>query len=309
MFDAAVFVSVSKDIAMERKRARSYPHISPEEFEVNFNAVTYPNYCQYGRSRPSGLPLFPYHNDRPQPDASSMDELLRKLLPVVVCVGDLHGWLDRGTSLFANLQISLPPLQFSTADIVFLGDYVDRGPQSNETIEWLITDLPRAFPRQRHFFLAGNHELALIAALGDLTPPEAGFDSWKGVKVHGRDEKVWDGPGSADVHWQGRRYVSRGSGDIYDSNSTMASYGIDCASITRAHGYSDAPAVLRQALQDKIPRSHRDFLMACDWVIEFPARGSWLPQLTFVHAGFTADLPVETQLAQLRAKDCRCKRA
>jgi uridine kinase len=302
VFDAAVFVSVAREVAMERKRARSYPHLSLEEFKLYFDTVTYPNYERYGRARPSGIPLFPFCNDSPALDAGRVDELLRKLLPVVVCVGDLHGWIDRVASLFENLRKSLPALQFNTADVVFLGDYVDRGPQSKQTIDWLISTLPREFPRQRHFFLAGNHELALTAALGDLSPPIGGFSSWSGVGASA--ENVWDGPGSERVHWQGRRYLSRSSGDIYDSTSTMASYDIDCRCILKAHG-AHSPSVLQQELQKKVPQSHRDFLIACDWVIEFPARGAWLPPLTFVHAGLTAGMPISVQLDRLRAKDCR----
>lgn len=302
VFDAALFVSVSRPVAMERKRARSYPHVSPKEFEFYFDTVTYPNYVQYGRARPTGMPLFSYNNDL-EPGVSGIDNLLRKLLPVVVCVGDLHGWLDRTTSLFANLRISLPDHQFSTADVVFLGDYVDRGPQSNQTIEWIITSLPQLYPRQRHFFLAGNHELALIAALGDLPPPDSGFAAWSGNPSS--YEKIWDGPGSENVHWQGRRYLSLFPKfyDIYDSAVTMSSYGIQARSIFDAHA-EDAPAVLQRELQDKVPQSHRKFLMDCDWVIEFPARGSWLPKLTFVHAGLTSG-SLEAQIACLRAKNCR----
>ncbi len=297
VFDAAVFVSVSQHVAMERKRARSYPHVPPKDFELYFDAVTHADYVRYGRARPAAVPLFPFPNDVQLSIAGRVDDLLRKLLPVVVCVGDLHGWLDRAVSLFANLRTALPDHQFNTADVVFLGDYVDRGPQSNQTIEWLIA-LPRAYPRQRHFFLAGNHELALIAALGDLQSPRDGFASWSSKG----DYHVWDGPGSENIHWQGRRYLSRPQ-DIYQSTETMSSYGIDTKSIIQAHG-ENAPAMLQQALQLKVPRSHREFLMACDWVIEFPARGAWLPQLTFVHAGLTVD-PLESQLACLRAKDCR----
>ncbi len=299
-FDAAVLVSVPKHVAMTRKHACCHPPVSLQDFELHFENVTCASYVKHGQLLPAGVPSFTFHNDA----RSSVDGLLRKLLPVVICVGDLHGWLDRTKSLFANLHAALPPLQFNTADVVFLGDYVDRGPHSNQTIEWLISDLPRLYPRQRHFFLAGNHEHALMAALGDLKPPNGGFSSWKG------GEGVWNGVGSENFHWQGRRYVSHAScrGDVYNSSSTMASYGIDSGSINRVHG-ENAPAVLLQALQDKVPIHHRQFLKACDWVIEFPARGSWLPNLTFVHAGFTAELPLETQLLSLRAKDCRCARA
>src|SRR5690606_5457455 len=47
---------------------------------------------------------------------------------------------------------------------IFLGDYVDRGPDSRRVVEWLMTS-----PRICHerVCLRGNHEAMLLAALDD----------------------------------------------------------------------------------------------------------------------------------------------
>lgn len=77
-------------------------------------------------------------------------------------IGDIHGRADL-------LKLMLDKLEAQAgADrkgpdrpiVVFLGDYVDRGPESREVIDMLIYDRPRGFERR---FLRGNHEQAMLA--------------------------------------------------------------------------------------------------------------------------------------------------
>ena len=69
-------------------------------------------------------------------------------------IGDIHGMLDALKSIFEKGD-------FSTDDtFVFLGDYVDRGPDSCGTIDWLIQNSQN----YRFVFLKGNHELMMLAA-------------------------------------------------------------------------------------------------------------------------------------------------
>lgn len=65
-------------------------------------------------------------------------------------VGDIHGCLDKLLLLMERIDID-----FDRDDLVFLGDYVDRGPQSKEVVDYLI-DLKAK--RERVVFLKGNHE-------------------------------------------------------------------------------------------------------------------------------------------------------
>ncbi len=67
----------------------------------------------------------------------------------VIFVGDTHGDFDATKRVIASY---LTPEN----QVVFLGDYVDRGPQSVENINWLLS-LKLAYP-QNLFLLMGNHE-------------------------------------------------------------------------------------------------------------------------------------------------------
>ena len=67
-------------------------------------------------------------------------------------VGDVHGDLVHLRRLLA----ALPPLAADDT-IVFLGDYVDRGPMSAEVVAFIRTDLQTSVPA-RVVALRGNHE-------------------------------------------------------------------------------------------------------------------------------------------------------
>lgn len=90
----------------------------------------------------------------------------------VFAVGDIHGCADLLTGLLGTISKETaadaqPPL------LVFLGDYVDRGPGSREVIDMLL-EVRQQTPETR--FLCGNHEEAMLYFLNDL---EAGM-AWTG---------------------------------------------------------------------------------------------------------------------------------
>jgi len=67
-------------------------------------------------------------------------------------IGDIHG--DLGA--LKRVLIKFPMLD-ETDTIVLLGDYVDRGPESRQVIEFIRDKLPQAFPAKL-VVLRGNHE-------------------------------------------------------------------------------------------------------------------------------------------------------
>ncbi|MBW2018823.1 MAG: serine/threonine protein phosphatase [Deltaproteobacteria bacterium] len=71
----------------------------------------------------------------------------------IFAVGDIHGCFDKLVSLMQMLEID-----WDKDVLVFIGDYIDRGPHSKEVVEYLI-DLSRR--QSRVIFLKGNHELML----------------------------------------------------------------------------------------------------------------------------------------------------
>lgn len=71
-------------------------------------------------------------------------------------IGDIHGCLR---SLEALLKLVLPQVDPERDTIVFIGDYVDRGPDPRGVIQRII-DLKRDYPRV--VALKGNHEDMLL---------------------------------------------------------------------------------------------------------------------------------------------------
>ncbi len=78
-------------------------------------------------------------------------------------VGDIHGRADLLARMFEKLENDARPAGAKPV-VVFLGDYIDRGPDSAEVIELLLLRRPEGFERR---FLLGNHEAAMLAFLAD----------------------------------------------------------------------------------------------------------------------------------------------
>jgi serine/threonine protein phosphatase 1 len=91
---------------------------------------------------------------------------------MLYAIGDIHGMRDRLEELIASL-----PLQPDDR-LLFIGDYVDRGPDSAGTVEFLIE------LEQRHscVFLIGNHESMFLSFLG-----------WKGPHYFGGEAFLYNG--------------------------------------------------------------------------------------------------------------------
>ena len=78
-------------------------------------------------------------------------------------VGDIHGRLDLLDRLLADIELDIAARPAAETYLVFLGDLIDRGPQSREVVERLRT---LASPSFRPVFLIGNHEEVLLRLLG-----------------------------------------------------------------------------------------------------------------------------------------------
>ena len=109
--------------------------------------------------------------------------------PVAV-IGDVHGQTDKLDIILRKLK-DLPG--YRDRWIVFIGDLVDRGPDPREAIQ---TVLRLQQEHSRTTAVAGNHELAMSAALKIVSTP---------------DYSDWD-----------KRWI-----DHYGSEQTFASYGAE----------------------------------------------------------------------------------
>jgi serine/threonine protein phosphatase 1 len=68
----------------------------------------------------------------------------------IFVVGDIHGCFDKLCALMDKI-----PINFKQDQLIFIGDYIDRGSSSLEVVEYLI-DLKKRWPAT--IFLKGNHE-------------------------------------------------------------------------------------------------------------------------------------------------------
>jgi serine/threonine protein phosphatase 1 len=91
---------------------------------------------------------------------------------VLYAVGDIHGERGRLEKLLASLPL------MSGDRFVFMGDYVDRGPDSRGVVELLIEHAKR----WESVFLCGNHESMFLDFLG-----------WSGDEYFGGDAFLANG--------------------------------------------------------------------------------------------------------------------
>jgi serine/threonine protein phosphatase 1 len=89
----------------------------------------------------------------------------------IYALGDIHGRSDLLQKMFAVIDADLARNPVSRPIEVFLGDYVDRGPESARTLDLLVA---RGSQREA-VFLKGNHEAFLLEILHD---PEK-LDEWR----------------------------------------------------------------------------------------------------------------------------------
>ena len=97
----------------------------------------------------------------------------------LIAIGDIHGQARK-------LALLLEQVHPTDRDqLVLLGDYIDRGPDSHGVIEQLLqlrADLPRTV------FLRGNHELMLLNALVETSfhelMPSSGLESYSNLQLY-----------------------------------------------------------------------------------------------------------------------------
>ena len=81
-------------------------------------------------------------------------------------VGDIHGRADLLSDMLVLLEsrILSEQREIGPPVVVFLGDYVDRGPESARVIELLLTGRPYGYEVR---CLRGNHEQSMLAFMED----------------------------------------------------------------------------------------------------------------------------------------------
>jgi serine/threonine protein phosphatase 1 len=81
----------------------------------------------------------------------------------VYAIGDIHGCLDRLAAVHEQIAEDLATRPIDLSILVHLGDYVDRGLDSAQVVDWLSGGAP--VPVDRIVNLMGNHEDMMLRAL------------------------------------------------------------------------------------------------------------------------------------------------
>lgn len=96
--------------------------------------------------------------------SKSKGEIRRPRLPDgirIYAISDIHGCADLLQQMFTVIDKDLATIGSMRAIHVFLGDYIDRGPESSRTLDLLI----ERGRRYESVFLKGNHEAFLFDVL------------------------------------------------------------------------------------------------------------------------------------------------
>jgi serine/threonine protein phosphatase 1 len=115
---------------------------------------------------------------------------------LVYAVGDVHGRADLLEKMHAAILKDSLDVPAERKVVVYLGDYVDRGPGSKKVVDILLERPLAGFERVH---LMGNHEAFLIEFLNDLEAGPGWFFngglatlSSYGVKIGKHDELSYD---------------------------------------------------------------------------------------------------------------------
>jgi serine/threonine protein phosphatase 1 len=107
-------------------------------------------------------------------------------------VGDIHGRLDLLNRLLDRIHDQLKRRAARKTLLVFVGDLIDRGPQSAQVIERLRTYRHHGV---RPIYILGNHEEVLLRILGgeaDLIAKWRSFGGAECLQSYGVDQRQFD---------------------------------------------------------------------------------------------------------------------
>lgn len=84
----------------------------------------------------------------------------------IYAIGDVHGCFERLVAMHEQIAADLVERPVVHAVLIHLGDYVDRGLESAQVVEWLLAGPP--VPAQAFINLMGNHEQMMLAAVTQI---------------------------------------------------------------------------------------------------------------------------------------------
>ena len=80
----------------------------------------------------------------------------------ILVIGDIHANFDGLMSLWEKVSVTADDL------VIFLGDYIDRGKQAAEVLQWIM----QKSKYENFIFLFGNHEQMMVSTFSNRYEPE-----------------------------------------------------------------------------------------------------------------------------------------
>jgi len=145
---------------------------------------------------------------------------------LLYAIGDIHGRLDLLGMLLATIEADAAQSRSSQKTLVFLGDYIDRGPDSRGVVEVLLDGLPPDF--EPHF-LKGNHEALLLAFLDDASTLHQWLinDAKTTMRSYGVDVRLLEREVTSPETWRGAFVAAlpESHRHFFQSLTLMATFG------------------------------------------------------------------------------------
>lgn len=100
----------------------------------------------------------------------------------VYAIGDIHGYVKELEAMHDLIRQDIDAQPVDDAQIVYIGDYIDRGPENDAVIQCLI-ERELNEPDIKHIFLRGNHENAMMEFIEKPSGPRKDWLDWGGLNT------------------------------------------------------------------------------------------------------------------------------
>jgi len=145
----------------------------------------------------------------------------------IYAIGDIHGYIDQLRAMQEAIAADLERHPVERSLVVYLGDYIDRGPDARAVLDAIIAHRAASAPHARVICLTGNHEAWLNQFLTDA-----------GVLP------LWARKGGLE---------------------TLASYDFPPERVLQAMADPAAAEALRRDFLQRLPETHRQLLASLEF--------------------------------------------
>ncbi len=187
----------------------------------------------------------------------------------VYAVGDIHGRVDLLAALHDHILDDAAAATAGRKVLVYLGDYVDRGPWSFEVVDMLIEAPLEGF---EIVHLKGNHEDFLLRFLKKEDLEKEDLEK-EDLEKEDLEESLEENLEDADL-W----FINGGDATLYSYKVPLLTLPFGLAELETA----------RRAFLAALPPSHMTFFQGLKM---FHVEGDYL----FVHAGIKPGVPLDEQ--------------